>query len=245
MFDLSKTRPAVKDPLFGAALSRRTSRAVFDQKREVADSVFAPLADALAPGQGSFFWTRETADIAKLKSLCREAWEIEAGTPRTHHESTRLMRIGEKEINENPDGISFAGPVMEGASRLGVITRDKINDQSSTAYTETIKFYNGLIDSAMAFGWLTSDGNSRTDQLNIGAGWVRMNMAAALTGLSMHPLSQALQEFPEMAGPFAAVHEFAGVEAPGRVQGLFRFGYAKTPPPAPRWPLASRIIADA
>ena len=44
------------------------------------------------------------------------------------------------------------------------------------------------------------------------------------------------------------IHDFMGVRAPrnqadGRVQGLFRFGYAKPAAPSPRWPLETRVIA--
>jgi hypothetical protein len=65
----------------------------------------------------------------------------------------------------------------------------------------------------------------------------------------MQPFSQALQEFPEMTEMFEEIHDFVGIRLPvrtedGRVQGLFRFGYAKVSPPAPRWPLMSRIIAE-
>ena len=91
--------------------------------------------------------------------------------------------------------------------------------------------------------WLTTPGNARAEQLLAGAGWVRLQQAAAGMGLAMQPFSQALQEYPEMAEPFREIHAFAGVEAPARVQGLFRFGYGKKEPPAPRWPLETRLVA--
>jgi len=66
-------------------------------------------------------------------------------------------------------------------------------------------------------------------------------------GLAMQPFSQALQEYPEMAEIFEEIHDFTGVRAPrsaldGRLQGLFRFGYARPSAPAPRWPLQTRLI---
>ena len=51
-----------------------------------------------------------------------------------------------------------------------------------------------------------------------------------------------LEEYSEMAEPFAEIHDRLGVTLPGRIQGLFRLGYAGGQPPAPRWPLESRII---
>jgi len=119
-----------------------------------------------------------------------------------------------------------------------------MNDKESKAYAGTIDFYNGLIDSASAFGWLRTEGNTRSDQLKAGAGWVRLHLAATRENLAMHPLSQALQEFPEMNDLYEELHDFVHITDPSRIQGLFRFGYAKFPGPAPRWSLQSRIVAD-
>lgn len=236
-----------KDPLFATVLDRRTSRVTFDQSALVTAQTLNGLDRVLRPQDGEFEWVNDKANIDALKELCREAWKIEMATPQTHHESTALTRIGEKEINANPDGISLDGPMMEALLLTGILTREEMNNTSSRAYKEAYNFYAGLIDSAMAFGWLSTEGNSRTDQLRAGAGWVRLQQAATAAGLSMQPLSQPLQEFPTMAAKFEEIHDFTGIRAPrsetdGRLQGLFRFGYATTPPPSPRWPLESRLV---
>jgi hypothetical protein len=80
------------------------------------------------------------------------------------------------------------------------------------------------------------------EQLDSGAVWIRLQLAAAAVGVGFQPLSQALEEYSEMAEPFAEIHDRHGVTLPGRMQGLFRLGYAGGQPPAPRWPLESRII---
>lgn len=237
-----------KDPLFGAALDRRTSRIRFDQDREVSAQTLNALDAVLRPDDGEFEWVNDPVNVDALKAICRESWRIEMEGPGTYMETVRVTRIGEKEINAQPDGIYLSGPVMEALRFAGILTRENMSDPSSRAYQETLDFYNGLIDSAMAFGWLSTDGNSRKDQLRAGAGWMRLHLAATRAGLSMQPLSQCLQEFPAMAEKFEEIHEFTGTRPPagpldGRVQGLFRFGYAAAPPPAPRWPLESKLIA--
>ncbi|MHA7872192.1 MAG: Acg family FMN-binding oxidoreductase [Hyphococcus sp.] len=233
-----------RDPLFGLALDRRTARVPFDPARPVEAETLNRLDAALRPGDGEFEWVNDAGNVEALKEICRESWRVEIGNPRTHHESVALTRIGEHEINDNPDGISLSGPMIEGFRFTGVLTRDAMNNDQSRAYEEMLNFYLALIDASNAFGWLSTSGNSRTDQLNAGAGWIRLNMAATQAGLAMQPLSQVLQEFPEMAGLYEEFHDFVDVRAPARVQGLFRFGYAAAPPPSPRWPLQSRIVAD-
>jgi hypothetical protein len=81
---------------------------------------------------------------------------------------------------------------------------------------------------------VTSD-NSRATQVNAGRAYVRVQLAATAQGLVMQPLSQALQEYPEMKAPYAQIHRLLGAEAPGHtVQMWARVGYAPSAKPAPR-----------
>jgi len=131
---------------------------------------------------------------------------------------------------------------MEGAGALGILSAEGSREPGSTGFEGTRDFYNSLIDTAQGFGWIVSAGNSRVQQLQTGGAWVRIHQAATQQGLAMHPLSQLLQEFPEMQGLYDEFHNHLGISAPARVQGLLRFGYAARPEPAPRWPLQSKII---
>ena len=71
-----------------------------------------------------------------------------------------------------------------------------------------------------------------------------MNLAAQQIGLCIHPLSQMLQEFPEMAEPYEAIHKELAVERGGVVHMLGRVGYTKFPAASPRWPLESKLISS-
>lgn len=218
-------------------------RKKFDTSRPLAPADFSRLAtEAKLSKENTFATTLDAEKIERLKTLCRDGWVVETSTPDTHHESTALTRIGATEVAANPDGISLFGPSMELYKSLGVLTRAKMNETGSRAQKGALSFYNGLIDTAVAFGWLSTPRNSRGDQLRAGADWVRLNLAATKLGMAMHPLSQVLQEFPEMAELYTEFHAEVGMSEPARVQGLFRFGYAKYPKAAPRWPLESRLV---
>lgn len=235
-----------RDPLFGMALARRTARLKFDPARPVPAETLSGMISAaharpsLAAAQSAGASDPET--VSWLKDVCKRAWEIELRKPETCHESAVLTRIGAKQINANPDGIFLKGPMMEALHMAGILTKKKMDEVGSTAWNATKDFYDGLIDSAPSFAWFTTPGNSRTEQLDSGAVWVRLQLAAAQAGVGFQPLSQALEEYPEMAGPFAEIHEHFGVTDPARIQGLFRLGYAGPEAPSPRWPLDSRLI---
>ncbi len=93
----------------------------------------------------------------------------------------------------------------------------------------------------MAHIWMVTDGNSRQDQINAGRDWVRINLASTQQGIGFHPLSQALQEYPEMRDHFKEVHKRFAPEG-GTVQMLSRLGYGPVVPKSPRWPLEAKLI---
>ena len=117
---------------------------------------------------------------------------IEYQTPRTLQESIDVMRIGAAEATANPDGIILDGPLMEAASNLGMVTREKLADPNSYAFAEGISMYTALIAASPAMVWLTTPDNSRMTQLTTGAAWLRVQLAATGQGLAMQPLSQVL-----------------------------------------------------
>lgn len=229
------------DPLFAALRDRRTHRKPFED-HPVPDEVLARIGGALTSGVTRWVSTNDAAQCVVLRGLCQTGWQVEMSTPRTHQESVDLTRIGRGEVTANPDGISLSGPGISLLSKLGILSREKMRDPGSRAFKETHDFYAGLIDSARSFGWLTTPDNDRRTQMAAGRDWLRLHLVATQAGVALQPLSQVLQEFPEMSDTYAATHDVLSVIAPARIQGLFRLGYAKSPAPSPRWPLRTRLI---
>jgi hypothetical protein len=59
--------------------------------------------------------------------------------------------------------------------------------------------------------------------------------------VAFQPLSQALQEYPEMAGPYRDLHARLAPTG-GTVQMLARIGFGPEVAPSPRWPLEAKIL---
>jgi hypothetical protein len=97
--------------------------------------------------------------------------------------------------------------------------------------------------SAAAFGWIATPGNTRAMQVAAGRAYVRLNLKATELGVAMHPHSQTLQEFPEMAELHRAIHKATAVPDGHTVQMFFRLGYAAVPGPTPRRPTESIVMA--
>ena len=229
-----------KDPLFTQVLLRRSLKEPFDTSKSVPDEVLNNLRKVVGSGVG--VGTTNVAErIGVLRKLTHEAMAIEIETPRTYQESVDLFRIGKSEVNANPDGIDFSGPLFGSLALLGLFSREVALDTNSSAYQQGIDAVMANIDTAMGYIWLKTKGNGRIDQLNAGRDWLRVNLATTALGVGLHPISQVLQEYQEMTVQFDKIHHL--LDASGEtVQMLGRLGYAQEVAPSPRWPLNAKIL---
>jgi hypothetical protein len=227
------------DPLFAHVLARRTNRNPYDTSRPVPDGTLRSIVAAAARTATGF-----TGDPVRVAALRRRAWaamELELYTHATAKESVDLIRIGRAEIEANPDGISLAGPMMEALETVGFLDRAAMLDTGSATFRAQIDAVRVAYDTAMAFVWIRTPGNSRAHQVAAGRDYVRLNLAATAAGVAMQPFSQALQEFPEMAQQFAGMRAALDVGDGETLQMFARLGYGAPVKGAPRWPAGSRI----
>lgn len=237
---LRKDDTASTDPLFAHVLARRSNKEPYDTARPVARSALDAI---LASGRHgtTLGGTVDEAEIAYWRELTERALRIEIETPHTYKESVDLFRIGKKEIEQNPDGIDFSGPMFESLALAGMFNRDVALDRDSLAYRSGVDAVLANARTAMGHVWMVTRGNRREDQIAAGADWLRVNLAATAKGLGFQPLSQALQEYPEMAGPYRETHDRLAPSG-GTVQMLSRIGYGPLVAASPRWPLEAKLV---
>ncbi|MEO0566713.1 MAG: twin-arginine translocation pathway signal protein [Pseudomonadota bacterium] len=233
----NKAAPAI-DPLFEHVMSRRSNKEPFDTSRSVSADALSRIIDVAR--YASLGGSVNAANIAYWRKLSTKALLIEIETPHTYKESVDLMRIGKAEVNTNPDGIDFSGAMFETLSLVGVLTRESLLDKNSSGYLEGVKAVTQNTETAMGHLWMVTKSNTRTDQIMAGADWLRVNLACTAEGLDFQPLSQALQEYPEMAELYATTHQRLAFDG-GTVQMLARIGYGPEVPVSPRWPIDAKI----
>ncbi|HTO32907.1 MAG TPA: twin-arginine translocation pathway signal protein [Pararhizobium sp.] len=227
------------DSLFAHVLTRRSNKEPYALDRPVDSGALGRIAAA-----ARISTTGHTNDPSQVETLRRIAWEAnrtELDTPHALKESIDLIRIGRAEIEANPDGIDLSGPFLEGLSLAGLLPRAEMIDAASPTFQRQIPILKEPFDTAMAFLWLKTNGNSRADQIAAGRDYVRLNLAATAQGVSMHPFSQALQEFAEMRPHFAAMRAALAIGEGETLQMFVRLGYGPAIKGAPRWPLENRI----
>jgi hypothetical protein len=226
----------VKDALFAQILARRTNRNAYEPTRAVPTEARQAMADAAAPHGVRFgFVGAEPAALQRHREIASEAWRIELTTPRTIMESYRVLRVGAAEVAKHRDGLTVMDPKLVWMDRLGLFDRSRAPAPDSYATTSQIQDFNARLASTASFLWIVSTGNDRLTQVNAGRAYARVQLAGTAHGVVMQPLSQALQEYPEQAGPYAAIHGL--LDAPTRTQTVqmwARVGFAPPVEPAPR-----------
>jgi hypothetical protein len=230
------------DPLFDRILARHTTRQPFDMAAPPSAQQLATLA-AVAPAPLTAGGVLDPALRDRLSEIGARAFGIEMTTTATHMESVNLMRIGAAKIARHRDGIALDGPMIEAMAAVGLISHKALADPDSMASRQGLDMWTKMIAATPAFLWLKGPDNSRATQLAAGRAYARMHLTATGLGLQFHPWSMALQEFPEMAGPYGETQAALGATPDAPLQMLVRVGRAKSDPPAPRRGLEAHIRA--
>ncbi len=236
---------AVKpDALWTHIFLRRTNREAYNARDPAADALQAITASTVGLAVRTGFVGSSQPDLLQQhRRIAMEAWRIELVTPRTVMESIKVLRVGPKEIAQHRDGISLNDPMVRALAAVGLFDRSKAPTPDDTSTTTQIQDFNANMAATPAFFWMVTEGNDRVTQINAGRAYARAQLAATAVGLSMQPLSQALQEYPEQAGPYGEIHRLLGAPAPRfTVQMWTRLGYAPVIQPSPRRGLDAHII---
>ena len=239
---LGEAGSAPVDPLFAQIVRRHTRKSAYAIDRPLPEEIVRSWGE----GANSFGLRSGVASGAAamdpIRRITREAYEIEATTARTWLESARLMRIGPRAIAANPDGISLNSPMVRALHTIGLFDPMEVPAKGSSSLQRVMDRWMPF-ETASGFFWLASPNNARPTQVAAGRAYVRAHLVATAAGVDMHPLSQALQEFPEMRGPREAIHKALGLGAAGEtLQMLSRVGFATEPRgPSPRRSLDSLL----
>jgi hypothetical protein len=240
---------AVKaDPLFKHVLLRRTDRRAYDPAKPVDARTGAQLAASVQALPVRFGLSSPGTQLDGIRTVARQAWRIELTTEATLMESLKLLRVGGRAIDQHRDGINITSPMLLMLSKVGLFDTSQFPAPDSSATTAQLNSFDAITATTPAYLWITTQGNRREQQIDAGRAYVRLNLMGTALGLVMHPNEQSLQEYPEMAQPYQAIHTLLDSPAPHHtVQMLARLGFLPlgiaAQAPAPRRGLAAQLKA--
>ncbi len=242
---LIKDPGIIQEPLFGQILNRHTNREAYDMNKPIPADAVKNMADCMQPYpiRFGFVGPDQSIEIEKHRAIAAEAWRIELTTPAKILETYKVLRVGAREIAEHRDGISINDPFLSLIVRLGLFDRSKAPKPDDSAIVDQIENFNKKLELTPGFFWMITEGNSRRAQVNAGRAYVRVQLMGTAQGISMQPLQQALQEYPEQQGPYDDIHNLLNAPSPRyTVQMWARVGYGPRVEPAPRRGLDAHLI---
>jgi hypothetical protein len=234
-----------KDQLFHHILKRHTSREPYDINCRVPAAALQAITESMKkyPFRVGFAGQDQPELLARQRAIAASAWQVELTAPDKVLETFHWLRIGRSEIAQHRDGISVSDPFVTMLTRLGMFDRTKPPKPEDTATVDQIKSFNRLLTATPAFLWLVTDDNERSTQVNAGRAFVRAQLAGSAYGLSMQPLQQALQEYPEQQVNYNAIHNLFEAPRPQHTVQMWAWvGFGPIVGPAPRRGLQEHVI---
>jgi hypothetical protein len=234
-----------KDPLFAQILNRRTNRSAYELARPVPPDAWAAMAESVKPNSLRFGFAglEQPEALRRHRAIAAEAWRIELTTPQKMLETYKVLRVGAAEIDQHRDGLVVLDRIPVLMAKVGLFDRSKPPAPDDYATTSQIKDFNAKLDSTPGFLWMVTDGNDRSTQVNAGRAYARVQLAATAAGISLQPMQQALQEYPEQAKPYAEIRSLLDASQPNQtVQMWARAGFAPPVGPSPRRGVDAQLV---
>ncbi|MDK2967397.1 hypothetical protein [Lacrimispora sp.] len=221
-----------ESPLYPEMFLADTNRGNY--KKEAPDpsqiSVLLNLSDE--NGLSMKFYT-DHDNLKKIGKYVMEGAEIEAGVTRVMDESNAIFRANEKEKNQYRFGYSLEGQGVSGLKKCmlqGIITLFPTLNEGKGASENFIRYTKTAVTHTPSYAMILSRDNSRTDQVRSGMLYSRLVLTGHTLDLTMQPLSQVLEEYPEMKQTYENFnHEYASRGQ--TVQMLLRIGKPVKPAP--------------
>ncbi|MBY9080579.1 hypothetical protein KIH86_14690 [Paenibacillus sp. HN-1] len=241
---LSKVQPAA-NPLFDYMFLPDTNRMAYKPDPLTAEQR-QRLEQTNTDEALKLTFMDDSADIKKLGEYGIEGTDIETGLKRMNDESANIFRSNESQKNKYRYGFSFEGQGTTGVKKhllQGLITifPSFNNEEASTKLA--VDATRTAAEHTPAYALILSKDNSRTSQVKAGMLYSRLILAGHGQGLVMQPLSQVLEEYPEMKAPYTRIHQ---EYAPGgeTIQLLVRLGQPTQDTPLSMRRDVTDLIAD-
>lgn len=223
---LTKTQPgnsAFYDTLFLPDTNREAYQA-----KKLTDEQVSALESLNSLSGTSVKLFQEQGDLINICKFALQSATIEASVTRVMDESNVIFQANEYQKNKYRYGYSVEGQGASGFMKnimQGLVTIFPSMNNGKAASQNFINYTKASVDHTPAYAMVITAGNSRIEQVESGMLYSKLVLKGHTLGLAMQPLSQVLEEYPEMENPYT---EFKKAYAPdgNTIQMLFRVGAA-------------------
>jgi hypothetical protein len=228
------------DPLFSQILSRRSSRLGHLGPPLTGEERTRIQTQARFTGV-EVGWVPQDL-LATVLDIAARAMTIEVNDRALFDETLQWFRFSDQEIAEKGDGLHLDTSGLSGLSlTLGRLFTKPRTWHKSYNRRPYIKGFVDSVRTTRALLTLTTPTNTMRDWITTGRSYVRAQLTADELGLRFQPISQVLQEYPQMDQLRAEMESLMGVDVPAKLQMLVRVGRTQQPGLAPRRTLSSIV----
>ena len=236
------------DPLFAHLLQRQSNKREYNNEA-LSGQHKSSLHEFHAENSLSSFTLVDSPEAKqKLENVLTQAMEIEVGNKARDEETIKMFRFNQQETDQFRDGFGVAQSGVSGLKKVLIeniiLSRESVEKDPTAFGEQAVEMTQKSAASTATFGWMTTQGNSRLDQVKIGREYCRMNLKTTSLGLAQHPMSQVLQEYEEMLTLQEDFKTHFKIKKTDTVQMLFRLGKAPAVPHGPRRSVQSIFKAE-
>ena len=232
-----------EDPLFSQVRLRRSSRLPHTPQPVIDHERAAIAAAANRPGVEPGWIPGERK--AEALELAIDGMALEVNGHDTYEETNLWFRFTDAEIAAKGDGLNANTTGMSGLSLLALRTITRPGNWH--AWFNRSAFLNAFAKatrSTQALFSLVTPTNTMADWITTGRSYMRAQLTAGAHDLRFQPISQTLQEFPQMDRLREQMNAVVGVNPPAKLQMLVRVGHTQRPALAPRRDLQNIVQAQ-
>jgi hypothetical protein len=220
-----------RDPLFAHITDRWTDRTVFKTK-EIDSRKFDILSGSfdVGPAPISLGYTTNRDLKKEIAGYLIDAMECELNNEARFSETLAWLRFPSKGASDSHTGLTLDQAGLSQVSRIYTrFMMSLLHHQSRDRFLKhtLLKLSTQQARSSGAFGWITSRENHRITQIRAGRMFERVHLSAALTGLSLQPMTQIIRDYEDMQDLQKSFLGLLGIPETHTIQMLFRLGYPR------------------
>jgi len=218
----------VTDPLFAWVETRHTNRTIFKEEPILAE-ILSTLADAAEQPFTTLGFSSDPSFRKEVAGHISDAVEVTLSDRDRLLEFLSWVRILRGSTHPHQDGYGMREAGLHGVRgwlSLFPLRLSPAGIKSTKARELLLKLAKKQAESAAAFGWIATKGNSRYDQVRAGRMYERVHLTAASVGLGLQPMTDILEPYPGMEKHYRMVLDLIGIPDTHTVQMLFRLGYS-------------------
>lgn len=243
---LTKNTGIIEDPLFKYILNRQSNKREYDNSRLLSFQKSQLQAVPMAK-ETTLTLQESESEVKYLRALLTKAMIIESNNKARDLETIKMFRFNDQEVEKYRDGFGLEHQGVSGIKKIMIeslfLDREKTEKAPTDFGKQSVDITRSICASCSSFAWITTEGNSRLDQVNVGRDYCRLNLTTTAMGLAQHPMSQVLQEYQDMLPLQKTFKQHFNIAAGQTVQMLIRLGKAKKTAHTPRR-LVSNLLID-